>query len=276
MKRLSPKPRFDESVFDRPARSPTRNRLLIAIPIAAGHLALFLFMSSSTPRLTPAPLPELPVMAELREPPPPPAPQPVEKPESSDEAAATPAPPAPTKPEKPAPPKTIVEARLARTPPPEVQPLPAAPPGPPEPDVVLGDAALAGATVAGSGVGSGGGSGSGSGGGQCDMVRRLQDALRGDPEVRAAVARSHTAIAPRGKAILVWNGEWLRSPGQDGKGLAGVRQAIAMEVAFAPPACKTQPMRGLVVISFNDSPTAPKLALGSREWRWSELLSARR
>lgn len=108
------------------------------------------------------------------------------------------------------------------------------------------------------------------------MARRLQDALRGDPEVTAAVTSAHRSLGSGGKAILVWNGEWLRSPGQAGKGLAGVRQAIAMEVAFAPAACKTQPMRGLLVISFNDRAGAPRLAIGSREWRWSELLAARR
>ena len=149
-------------------------------------------------------------------------------------------------------------------------------PEPSEPDVVLGESDLAGATLAGTGGGTGGaGGGAGSGAG-CDMVRRLQDALREDPEVTTAVTLSHRALGARGKAILIWNGEWLRSPGQAGKGLAGVRQAIAMEVAFAPAACRAQTMRGLVVIAFNDRPDAPRLALGAREWRWTELLSARR
>ena len=162
-------------------------------------------------------------------------------------------------------------------PPPTVEPLPSSA-AVSEPNVVLGEAALAGATVAGSGGGGGGagGFGGGPGSGDCDMVRRLQDALRDDPEVREAVTRTHRSLGSGGKAILVWNGEWLRSPGQAGKGLAGVRQAIAMEIAFAPEACKARPMRGLAVIAFANGPAAPRLALGAGDWRWSDLLSARR
>jgi hypothetical protein len=104
-------------------------------------------------------------------------------------------------------------------------------------------------------------------------VQRLQDALRGDPDVVAAVAQAHRSAA--GKAVLVWNGDWLQSPGQEGKGLAGLRQAIIMEVAFAPKACRAQPMRGLVLISLNDRPGGSRLVLGSVTWRWSDLLLAR-
>lgn len=146
---------------------------------------------------------------------------------------------------------------------------------------VIGEAQLAGALKAGTGQGGGAGSGSGGGGGSggaggaCDMVRRLQDALRADPEVRDAVARAHRAMPASGRAILVWNGDWIQDPGQAGKGLAGVRQAIALEVAFSPRECRTQTMRGLAVIAFADGPAAPRLALGEASWRWSDLLGAR-
>ena len=103
------------------------------------------------------------------------------------------------------------------------------------------------------------------------MVGRLQDALRADPEVRAAVAQAHRAIGP-GRAVLVWDGDWIQTPGQAGKGLAGVRQAIALEVAFAPEACRRQPMRGLVLISFAGG---PRVVFGAADWRWSQLLGRR-
>ena len=74
---------------------------------------------------------------------------------------------------------------------------------------------------------------------------------------------------------MVWNGDWVRSGGEDGKGLAGVRQAIALGVAFAPEACRAEPVRGLVLISLSDSPGSPRLALGAGRWRWSDLLFAR-
>jgi hypothetical protein len=136
--------------------------------------------------------------------------------------------------------------------------------------VELSDAQLAGALTAGGG-GSGGGSGGGGGGRPCDMVRRLQDALRRDSKVQTAVAEARRT----GGALLVWNGDWIQSAGEEGKGLASVRQAIMIEVAFAPEACRAEPVHGLVLISLNDGPGSARLALGSRAWRWSDLLFAR-
>ena len=107
------------------------------------------------------------------------------------------------------------------------------------------------------------------------MVRRLQDALRADPEVRAAVTRAYRAMPASGRAILVWNGDWIQDPAQTGKGLAGVRQAIALEIAFSPRDCRSRPMRGLAVIALADGPGAPRLALGGGDWRWTDLLGVR-
>ena len=140
----------------------------------------------------------------------------------------------------------------------------------------LSDAQLAGAATAGRGNGAGAGTGQGTDPGSgpggegagCDMIRRLQEALRADPEVRAAVAQAHRADG-RGRALLVWDGDWIQTPGQAGKGLAGVRQAIALEVAFAPEACRRQPMRGLVLITFAEG---PGVVFGTTNWRWSEML----
>jgi len=173
--------------------------------------------------------------------------------------------------------------RPVRTPPPPNVPTLAANPTPVVAAMtVLGEDQLAGALRAGTGQGAGAGAGSGGAGGagsgsggSCDMVRRLQDALRADPEVRDAVARAHRAMPASGAAILVWDGDWIQDPGQAGKGLAGVRQAIALEVAFSPRECRTQMMRGLAVIAFADGPGAPRLALGGSSWRWSDLLTTR-
>ena len=242
------------------------------VVVAAGHLGLVLLMRDQAPVSEAHAPAAAPVYAEIVDPPRPPPPPPPEP--LSEDPGAPPAPPAP-----PSPPSPLPPLRPARTPsPPDVEPRPSAALAPAEPDVVLGASAIAGATVAGAGTGGtgAGGDGSGPGSGACDMVRRLQDALREDPDIRAAVTRAHQGIGPDGRAILVWNGEWLRSPGQAGKGLAGVRQAIAMEVAFAPAECRAQRMRGLVLIAFSDRPDAPILALGSRDWRWTELLAARR
>ena len=68
------------------------------------------------------------------------------------------------------------------------------------------------------------------------------------PMVRAAVEDANRS----GKAIMLWNGDWVRSGGQDGKGLSAVREAVIWEVAFAPEACRHQRMHGLVLLSLAD------------------------
>ena len=130
------------------------------------------------------------------------------------------------------------------------------------PSAELSDVEIAGAATAGSGAGGGAG---------CDMTRRLQAALRKDALVQAAVR----APAASGKALRVWDGDWVQNGGQDGRGLAAVREAILWEVGFAPEACKAEPMHGLVLLSLNDGPGSTRLAVGAGEWRWSDLLTPR-
>jgi hypothetical protein len=160
---------------------------------------------------------------------------------------------------KPQPPQrhTLVRRAAARAP-------PEAPPAgkdfkPPQSGVELSASDLAGAANADSG----------GGGGSCDLARQLQGALRRDPLVQAAVA------GQAGKAIVVWNGDWVRSGDEDGKGLAAVREAIIWEIAFAPETCRTKPVHGLVLLSMTSGPGAARLAVGAGEWRWSDLLRSR-
>ncbi|WP_191553881.1 hypothetical protein [Brevundimonas aurantiaca] len=88
---------------------------------------------------------------------------------------------------------------------------------------------------------------------------------------RAVIAASREMNAA-GRAMLVWNGDWLQSRNQAGKGLAGVRQAIALEVAFAPAECRNQRMTGLAVLTLEDGADGARIALGKGSWRWSDLL----
>ena len=76
-----------------------------------------------------------------------------------------------------------------------------------------------------------------------------------------------------GKAIMLWNGDWVRTGGQDGKGLSAVREAVLWEVGFAPEACRNQRMHGMLLLSLADGST--RFAIGSGEWRWSDLLGVR-
>jgi hypothetical protein len=266
------------SPHDPPApATPRRDRLRAAsVGLAvAGHLAAavvaVLLIRPEAPPPAEAVVRVIPVVEPPPPPPPPPKPEPSPKPDpgGSPPAAAKPAP------IKPDPPKTASRGVTRRTPkpPPKVQPTLVADDETVDAAPDLSEADLAGAARAGSGSGrggSGGGAGTGEGGGgrDCDMVGLLQRALRSDPDIQAAAASAYRLT---GKPILVWNGDWLRDRRQEGKGLAGVRQAIAAEVAFAPKVCRSQPVRGLVLISMREGPGAPRLVLGSTSWRWSDL-----
>jgi hypothetical protein len=113
-------------------------------------------------------------------------------------------------------------------------------------------------------------SANGAGGGTCNMARWLEGQLRKDRHVQAALAQVN-----QGKPIVVWNGSWVQHPGQEGAGLAAVREVLMWEIAFAPEACRSKPVRGLILLSLNDAPGGARVAFGRGEWRWSDMLHAR-
>lgn len=271
-------------------------RLTIFVSVGA-HLLLLVAILMA-PTKTPVFPPEYhPIEVMLVDPPPPPAPVP-----SPDEGGGGSPAPAPTPVPTPTPVKTPAKAQRAAPmrplprpsrpapPSPTVAPVPITAPAPSVSYVFMGDAALAGALTAGGGSGNGAGSGTGSGtgagsgsgsgggsgsgtGGSCDMVRRLQNALRDAPGVRAALTEAYRTSGANGRAIVIWDGDWVLSPGQEGKGLAGVRQAVAVTVGFTPRACKAETVRGYVLLTLGDGPGAPRLALGTGQWRWADLLN---
>ncbi len=243
-------------------RSARRLHGLTAALSVAGHalVLLALFSARGDP---PAPPEPRPITVELVAPLPPPEPP----------APPTPQKPTPAKP-SPAPP-TPAKLSLAKSAPRRITarstPAPANDDSLPRGEGVADDAVgeLSDAQVAGAATAGSGGSGR-----PCDMTRRLQAALRKDPRVQAAVADAGLAPGAGGKAMWVWNGAWIRSHGQDGAGLAAVREAIMWEVAFAPGPCRAEPVHGLIVISLNDAPGAARLVVGQGDWRWSDLLGA--
>jgi hypothetical protein len=229
-------------------RSAKRRNVLTAGVSLIGHAAaVFVLLSAhrDTPRLA-EPQPMAVQLVDAR-------------PVAEVVTPPAPAPPAPVEP--PPPPRNIIKPKPA--PRSDVRPIPADE-GPTGEGVELSDAEVASAATVGSGPS----------GRPCDMARRLQAALRKDAQVQAAIA---DARGSRGasKALFVWNGDWIRSNGQDGAGLAALREAIMWEVGFAPEACRSEPVHGLVLLSLNDAPGGARVVVGSGAWRWSDLLRPR-
>jgi hypothetical protein len=219
------------------ARVRRRDRLLAGTCAVAVHLTVLvalLWPHAKTPPARPDPLQNL-TMVSVMDLPKPPGP-----PDAAQALAVRPTPP----------------QLAAPKPNPDAISVPA-----PDNSDLLSEAQLAGATSAGEGGGGGGGG--------CDMARAVQQALRRDSLVRAAVEGANRL----GKAIMLWNGDWVQTGGQDGKGLSAAREAIMWEVAFAPVACRNQRMHGMVLLSLADGST--RFAVGSGEWRWSDLLGVR-
>lgn len=238
-----------------------RRRLITGALSGAIHVALLAALVTIRPSVSPAPAELEPIPVMLTPAPPEPLPPPEPEPEAKKPKPAPlkKASPAPKK--DPLPPKLVV-ARVTPAPP-TVVPVPAAA------KAAYGFTEASDGEVAGAATAEGGGSGSGSGAG-CNMTRRLQAALRKDRQAQAAMSQAH-----RGRPIMMWNGDWVRHPSQEGAGLAAVREAILWEVGFAPEACKTETQRGMVLISMNDGPGAARLVVGSGAWRWQDLLFTR-
>ena len=216
---------------------PRRSRMIaLALTLAAHAGAIALLLWPSPPRL-PLPVPDrAPLEVTLLPTPQPPGPS------SPDEAAAAHfiTPPMPHV----APPVVRIARNISEV--------------PPDDSDLLSDMQLAGAARLGEGGGAGG----------CDVGTRVQDALRRDPLVHSAVFQA----GRQGKAILLWNGDWVRSGGQEGKGLSAAREAISWAIAFSPKACREQRMRGLLLLT---GEAGTRFAIGTASWRWSDLLGLR-
>ena len=258
MDSVAPQGEWDDQAVDAPAEERRRlstQRRIVAVNISVAlHMSLFLVLiwnRAAPPPMLANPFPMEVTMIDA------PLLVPEPKPPPKASPAPTPKPPEPLK----------IKARKTPAPVrPKVEPLPAA-------EVTKGETSsnqlsegqLAGATTADSGPA----------GRNCNMVRMLQTALRKNPGIAAAVTAAHQSLGGN-RAITMWNGEWIRTNGEDGAGLAGVREAMMIGIAFAPEPCRSEPVRGPVLISLNDSPGGARLALGSGEWRWTDLLTPRR
>ncbi len=164
---------------------------------------------------------------------------------------------------RPAPPEPPVPEELPRlSPQPTRMPAPVIHISTPSQDTsdLLSESQLAGAATA-DGEGAGGG-----GDGGCNTAALVQQALQRDPLVHSAVANANRT----GKSVMLWNGDWVRSGGEDGKGLSAVREAVLWEWAFAPPACRNMRVHWLVLITLAYEKI--HFAIGTGDWKGSDLL----
>ena len=114
------------------------------------------------------------------------------------------------------------------------------------------------------------GAGGGGGGGGCDMARAVQQALRRDPLVRAAVEDAHRL----GKSVMLWNGDWVRSGGAGRQGPVGRARGDHVGSGLRAGSLPQQQVHGLVLLSLADGST--RFAIGAGDWRWSDLLDRAR
>lgn len=241
-----------------------RRALGAALSLACHALVVLALMSV---RSAPQPIAPQPITVELVRPPAPlavEAPKAAGKPKRAKPAARARTPVRRVARPKPAPPRVLVTRHTPQRPRPSA--IIAEAPAPVVAMPSLSESELAGAVGADAADEGDGGSGGGGGGG-CHMAQRVQAALRQDALAQAAVA----GLA--GKAVRVWDGDWVWMPGEVGKGLAAVRQTIMWEIAFAPAACRSQAMRGMVLFSLDGPDGRVRLAVGAGAWRWSDLLT---
>jgi len=219
---------------------------------AAAHLLVFgaLFWPHQANPVLPEPV--SPIMVTVVEEPRPQPPGPADAPPGQTGLAPSAAPPAPIPVAAPTPaPRAVAKAKPVHV------AQDAATPAPDDMSDVMNESQLAGAASA---------DGAGAGGGDCNTARIVQQALQKDPLVRVAVGDAHRL----GKSVMLWTGDWVRSGGQEGKGLSAVREAIIWELAFAPEACRNKQVHGMVLLSLADGNT--RFAIGAGNWRWSDLL----
>ena len=104
----------------------------------------------------------------------------------------------------------------------------------------------------------------------CDLTQWLQTALQNNPQSQVALAQIPRPARSVANAMMLWNGRWVEMPAAAG-GLQALRAAVLAGVASAPAACRSEVIRGPVLLTLADPAGSTILAIGSGEWRWDDL-----
>ncbi len=107
----------------------------------------------------------------------------------------------------------------------------------------------------------------------CDMLARLQQRLRTDPEALKALQSVPSSARSVANAILLWDGTWTDAQALGGVAVFGpLHDAVVQTVRSAPPACQTEQVRGPRLIAVPDGKGSTIVGLGSGLWRWTDLM----
>jgi hypothetical protein len=104
----------------------------------------------------------------------------------------------------------------------------------------------------------------------CDLAGALATDLGADPAARLALGRLPPESRSVANAVMMWDGDWPSDTRQGPKAL--LRAMIQREIAAARPACRDEANTGPRLFLASGAGGAVAVALGSGDWRWSDLL----
>jgi len=105
----------------------------------------------------------------------------------------------------------------------------------------------------------------------CALSDRVLAALRA-ASPRAALARIPERRRSVAGAVMLWDGDWIRTGAlADARVALPIRTAVAQAVEAAGPACAGAPVAGPVLLIVPDVAGATVLVVGSGTWRWADL-----
>lgn len=110
-------------------------------------------------------------------------------------------------------------------------------------------------------------------GAPCQLADLLQQSLRGDLRVAAALTQLPRSDRSVANALILWDGAWVYPADmRDRPALDSLRAAIVDRLQFARSDCLARPNAGPVFLLIPRTQETVVLTVGSGEWRWSDLM----
>ena len=107
----------------------------------------------------------------------------------------------------------------------------------------------------------------------CEIATTLQSLLQTDPAVREALTRIPRDKRSVAGAVMLWKRTWVSADAVGGvTAMEPIQSAIVQAVGAAEPNCRDETVLGPRLFIVGDTRGAIVLALGSGQWRWSDLL----